>query len=89
MTFSFSKHSSVSYACLRHPVILILPVLFRIQDSQREKMKSPEVLLFALATLSVMECYESGIKIYHQVIFKFMPLKEKICYLAVTQGYFT
>ena len=86
VTFSFSKHSSVSFACLRHPVILILPVLFRIQDSQREKMKSHEVLLFALATLSVMECYESGIKIYHQVIFKFMP---KICYLTVTQGYFT
>ena len=52
-------------------------------------MKSPEVLLFALATLSVMDCYESGTKIYHQVIFKFMLLKEKRCYLAVTRGYFT
>ena len=89
VTFSFSKHSSVSYACLRHPVISILPVLSRIQDIQREKMKSPEVLLFALATLSVMECYESGTKIYHQVIFKFMLWKEKRCYLAVTRGYFT
>ena len=91
MTFSFSKHSSVIYACLRHKVILILPVLFRIQDSQREKMKNPAALVFALATLCVMECYVSGIKIYHQrqVIFKFMLLKEKRCYLAVTQEYFT
>ena len=52
-------------------------------------MKNPAALVFALATLSVMECYESGIKIYHQVIFKFMPLKKKRCYLLVTQGYFT
>ena len=91
MTFSFSKHSSVIYACLRHKVILILPVLFRIQDSQREKMKNPAALVFALATLCVMECYVSGIKIYHQrqVIFKFMLLKEKRYYLAVTQEYFT
>ena len=68
MTFSFSKHSSVIYACLGHPVILILLVLFRIQDSYTEKMKNPAVLVFALATLCVMECYVSGIKIYHQVI---------------------
>ena len=91
VTFSFSKHSSVIYACLRHKVILISPVLFRIQDSQREKMKNPAALVFALATLCVTECYVSGIKIYHQrqVIFRFMLLKEKRYYLAVTQEYFT